>query len=62
MTKHNNNTLAKKKKKAFGTNVKLPEKETSKQEKRVAIIINYYSKLSEESMTKKEQVSLIFVG
>ena len=60
MTKHNNNILAKKK--AFGTNVKLPEKETSKQEKRVAIIINYYSKLSEESMTRKEQVSLIFVG
>ena len=65
MTKHNNNTLAKKKKekkKAIGTNVKLPEKETRKQEKRVAIITNYYSKLSEESMTRKEQISLIFVG
>jgi len=61
MNKDNNNTLAKKKKKAIGTNVKLPEKEISKQEKRVAII-NYYSKFSEESMTRKEQVSLIFVG
>ena len=55
MNKDNNNTLAKKKKKGIGTTVKLPEKEISKQEKRVAII-NYYSKLSEESMTRKEQV------
>lgn len=61
MTKYNNNTLVKKKK-AIGTNMKLPEKEISKQEKRVAIIINYYSKISEESMTRKEQVSFIFVG
>lgn len=62
MTKYNNNTLVKKKKKAIGTNMKLPKKEISKQEKRVAIIINYYSKISEESMTRKEQVSFIFVG
>lgn len=62
MTKYNNNTLVKKKKKATGTNMKLPKKEISKQEKRVAIIINYYSKISEESMTRKEQVSFIFVG